>query len=448
MSTPATRRMTQATQRGAAAPQVPAVEFDLGTLSSGTGNDFRDADMKDLLNSLPRGKEWNLSNYTTILNWLNMANLNNLLLDFTIAHYRGIVNRVTVITLIVSSVASTISLLQFSNSTDTIGYFVVQIITVILSFITSILAGYLKITRMNDLLEEAQARHQAVIEFITELSIQLQLPINIRTNALKLIMSRQKDSKTLLASEINIPKSVKKTVSNMLRRDDDRGRMFQKLIQEEAQQNHATSSAPSSTGPRLDRQGSLIDEQLLSGIMTTTTTSSSSTTAPNAPTSSGGGGGGTLTSPLDGGGSLFFANDPVKPLTTKKAKQKYIYDADRLHFYFLIKDIILNELSMLTRNLHATNMIEQTEYISYSVLPTRIFLKKKTTDFALAQPLLPMNDKDNTSSPPLALPRVNKDSGMMPQHEQQKLNDTTILLIDGVTTHSMGSMESEETLML
>jgi hypothetical protein len=400
--------------------------LDYTTFSSFNNNNIgNDNDMKNLLNALPRGHDWSLPNYTTILNWLNVANLNNLLLDFTIVYYRSIINKVTIVTLIVSSIASTIALLQFSNDKSSNIYLAIQIFNVILSFVTSILAGYLKITRMSDILDEAHTLHQQVTQFIIELSLQLQLPINIRTNALKLIMLHQTGSKTLLASDIEIPSKVKQLVAQMLRRDDDRARLYHRLLQDENFGDKVVGTAPTTASSAslatasLQRQTSLFDDQMLSSMNQTQSTS----TDPN-----------TIRPEYrerQEGGSVFLGGDTskMKPLNTKKAKQKYIYDSDRLHFYFIIKDIILNELSNITQTLRSTKMISEHEVIIYSVLPGRIYLKRKHISYP---------------SPPI-----------LPKEQQHPINDRTIQFVDNLNlmqavqsdqnnTRNMRSVQSQD----
>ena len=85
------------------------------TQSKHTHSDnYQEIQLLNHLNKKGLGTDWNLGNSFTLLNWLNIASLYLLILDVQIIYYRNILNQITVVGLIFSTITSTVSLSQFS----------------------------------------------------------------------------------------------------------------------------------------------------------------------------------------------------------------------------------------------------------------------------------------------------------------------------------------------
>ena len=95
-------------------------------------------------------KKWDISNTTTIVDWINSANLYILLLDTYLKHLKRILRANTLWSLVISSITSTISITQFTISEQQHPElsFVVKAVIFITSLFTSLITGYIKVEKI------------------------------------------------------------------------------------------------------------------------------------------------------------------------------------------------------------------------------------------------------------------------------------------------------------
>ena len=284
--------------------------------------------------NLPRGGSWDLNNFTTIVNWLNLTSLYIVLLNYTIEYYSKLINTVTILCLVISTLSSTISLSQFSvteNNYPTTSI-IIKIIFTLTSIITTILTGYLKISRTKEHLDESIRYHSKLMLFATELSSQLQLPIDIRTNAIKIIFNLKDNFKELFNNKCSIPDKVRKDVSKLLENDAIRERHFKNFI------NKKHTNYKSYYEFDLSEQ------------------SNNSSMSENRTC------------------KKFFKLFSCFNKSENNTDLNYIYDASRLDIYFIFKDILYNELRNFENYL--VNVVKeiQPNTFKYTITPTRILI--------------------------------------------------------------------------
>jgi len=314
--------------------------------SSRTDEDFT----SNYIANLKRGEDWNINNLKTIVNWLNLASLYIVLLNHTIEHYNNTISMVTIWSLIISTLSSTVSLSQFSISDQEYPTtsLLLKIGFTVTSIITTLLTGYIKIARTKENLDEAIEYQGKWMIFATELSSQLQLPINIRNNATKIIINSKDQFKHLFHTRFFIPDIVKHKVSKILETEAIRERRFKRFIKKrEAEYIIQNSNGEHSLSKKI------IEEIDMTGKKSTC--------------------------------SLFRKQKHYDDID-------YIYDSSRLNIYFIFKDIIYNELKAFELYLKHTKQIPNYYQMKFTITPSRIVINfidlnskepsKKTVDYS------------------------------------------------------------------
>lgn len=175
----------------------------------------------ELLNLLDKkglGTDWVSGNIITLVEWLNIASLYILILDKQITYYRKIVNRITITGLILSTITSTISLSQLSideNEYPNLSLSL-KIAFTFTSIFTTIATGSIKILNIQENLDICLDYYQKWNAFAAEISGQLQLPIEIRKNALSIIIKLKTVFKKLFTTRLPLTKKIKNSASNLI----------------------------------------------------------------------------------------------------------------------------------------------------------------------------------------------------------------------------------------
>ena len=174
----------------------------------------------ELLNELERnlGTDWNVSNILTLVEWLNIASLYILLLDKQISYYRKILNQITIYGLVVSTITSTVSLSQLSMSE--LEYpnltMALKVAFSVTSIFTTITTGALKVMKIQENLETSLEYYKKWNNFAAEISGQLQIPIEIRKNALSIIIRLKSNFKELFTTRLPLTESVVSNASKLM----------------------------------------------------------------------------------------------------------------------------------------------------------------------------------------------------------------------------------------
>ena len=133
--------------------------------------------------------DWTYEHIRTLIYWLNIANINIFLLDASIQYYKKLITRVMAITFLFSSLSTTVSLSQLGiNETENPGLAnAIKYIFITASTISTLLVGYIKLFKMQEMMDANTEMHKEWLEFATKISGELQMPIQLRTPALNLL---------------------------------------------------------------------------------------------------------------------------------------------------------------------------------------------------------------------------------------------------------------------
>lgn len=157
------------------------------------------------------GTHWTKANVSTLFEWLAIASYKIKCLELMIEHNRIVIQRSTVVSLILSTLSGTISVGKFGMLAESTSAFVglgLNICFTILSFLVAILTGYIKIAHLQEHLETELKLKQDWIIFSTAIASELQLPLELRRDALWIIIKYKNIYLDLLKTDLNIPAAV------------------------------------------------------------------------------------------------------------------------------------------------------------------------------------------------------------------------------------------------
>ena len=187
---------------------------------AGTGSikDEKEALDEDLENyKFSRGANWNEENIKTLISWLHTSAI---MLDLTreaTAYYRKLMRRSTIINLVFSSVAGTVSLSQFNGSSDSATYKTADTLLKAFFSAASILValntGYIKVYQVQERLESTIQLQQQWSNFGTLITSELQLPITLRKDALQIITKMKETYHHLIRDHVEINRNILEKVA-------------------------------------------------------------------------------------------------------------------------------------------------------------------------------------------------------------------------------------------
>ena len=157
------------------------------------------------------GTNWTLTNVTTLNEWILYAAFNIRCLELTISRNRSILRNQMILGLICSTLSGTLSVSQL-NGNETSGT-IINYIFCALSFMIALSTGAMKIYKIQEHLEEAITLKLDWTTFATSIASELQLPIELRRDALFMIKKYKDTYLDLVQSEVEIPDFIKKTVN-------------------------------------------------------------------------------------------------------------------------------------------------------------------------------------------------------------------------------------------
>lgn len=141
-----------------------------------------------------RGGHWEPEYIQTILQWIHICAINVDIMTESAAHYRKLLRRQTIISLLLTSLASTSSLSQFGINVESNATlkFALNVAFTVMSFMVALSTGYIKVYQVQEKLEQSIKLQQEWTALGSVLSSELQLPIPLRKDAL-LIIVKYKD---------------------------------------------------------------------------------------------------------------------------------------------------------------------------------------------------------------------------------------------------------------
>jgi hypothetical protein len=168
------------------------------------------------------GTNWTKENITTIFEWLTIASFNILCLDLATKYYKHIIRNSVILGLVFSTLSGTISVSELvvkvglsEESRPVLGY-VLNTLFIIMTFTIATFTGYIKVYQIQENLERAIQYKQEWTLFSTSIASELQLPIELRKDAVWMIIKNKSKYLDLLKSEVEIPEGIRKSAHKQL----------------------------------------------------------------------------------------------------------------------------------------------------------------------------------------------------------------------------------------
>lgn len=155
------------------------------------------------------GRNWTKTNVNTLFDWLTVAAFNMQCLEFAVEKHRSSIRNFTIYGLLVSTLSGTISLSQFGIESGHVANKILQGTFTFLTFSLAIYTGYMKIYQVQERLEQCIKLRQDWAVFATTIGSELQLPIDLRRDALHLIVKHKSTYLDLIKIDIEIPEHIR-----------------------------------------------------------------------------------------------------------------------------------------------------------------------------------------------------------------------------------------------
>ena len=158
------------------------------------------------------GTNWTKANVSVLFEWVTIAAYNIRCLELAIEHYRIKIRTNTILALVLSTLSATTATTQagFPNVIPnglTIG---LNVLFILMTFTIAIMTGYVKVFHIQENLELNIKIKQEWISFSTEIASELQLPVELRKDALWIIIKNKGVYLELLKVNLDIPKAISK----------------------------------------------------------------------------------------------------------------------------------------------------------------------------------------------------------------------------------------------
>ena len=178
------------------------------------------------------GTNWTKSNVSVLFEWVTIAAYNIRCLELAIIHYRRKIRMNTILGLVLSTLSGTIATAQagFPNSVTVQLTIILNVIFIVMTFSIAIMTGYIKIYQIQENLELNIKAKQDWISFSADIASELQLPIELRKDALWMIIKNKNIYLDLLKTNLEIPAYI--------------GRRAQQEMKTEIKLNMDVSSLP------------------------------------------------------------------------------------------------------------------------------------------------------------------------------------------------------------
>jgi hypothetical protein len=162
------------------------------------------------------GTNWTKTNVSTMFEWLSVAAFNIRCLELGSDYNRRTIRKHTILGLVLSTLSGTISVSQFGASDTRTATLVLNGIFALFSFTIAVFTGYLKIYQVQERLEQFIKLKQDWTAFATSIASELQLPIELRRDALFVIIKNKNTYLDLLKIDLEIPDTIKQVANTTL----------------------------------------------------------------------------------------------------------------------------------------------------------------------------------------------------------------------------------------
>jgi len=162
-----------------------------------------------------RGQNWSTENVKTLMQWVQISAIYLDVLVESTAYYRGVLRRHTILNLILSTVASTVSLSQFNIKESDMPELAIamKVFFTVITLAVAFAAGFLKIYQIQEKLESSIRLQQNWTTFGTVITSEMQLPVDLRKDALFLIIKMKDTYTELFKSPLDVNQSVIRKVA-------------------------------------------------------------------------------------------------------------------------------------------------------------------------------------------------------------------------------------------
>lgn len=151
------------------------------------------------------GSNWTLSNMSTLFDWITIAAHNIQILGHASKYYQSVIQTNLVVGLVLSTAAGTISTARFTTTFDTNINMIFNGVFTFMTFATACVTGYIKIYQIQEKLEECIQLRQDWVTFGSAIASELQLPIELRHDALYVITKNKIKYLDLLKARPDVP---------------------------------------------------------------------------------------------------------------------------------------------------------------------------------------------------------------------------------------------------
>lgn len=189
------------------------------------------------------GEDWDTDVVHTLIQWTHISAVYLAIMSEATENYRRILRKNTVINLIFSTIASTASLSTF-NVSDADNPTTALFLKVLFSAFTVVLTistGYIKVFQVQEKLETAIKLKQEWAMFGSKISSEMQLPVNLRKNAIWLIVKMKENYLELIKSDIVVSKNIIQRIANqadLRAKDLTLSQIFERIIKNEVYRIH------------------------------------------------------------------------------------------------------------------------------------------------------------------------------------------------------------------
>jgi len=170
------------------------------------------------------GNNWTGNNVSTLLSWLTNANYNIECLELSIQDCSQTIRHNVILGLSLSTGAGTISVANMgitSSSSSSNLQLILNIIFTVMTYIVAINTGRIKVYQIQERLEQFIKLKQEWTYFITTIAVEFQTPVNLRKDALQLILNNKEKYLDLMKRDCEFTDSAKREMEKKIQEDKD-----------------------------------------------------------------------------------------------------------------------------------------------------------------------------------------------------------------------------------
>lgn len=168
------------------------------------------------------GNNWTGNNVSTLLSWLTNANYNIECLELSIQDCSQTIRHNVILGLSLSTGAGTISVANMGITTSSSNLqLILNVLFTIMTYIVAINTGRIKVYQIQERLELFIKLKQEWTYFITTIAVEFQTPVNLRKDALQLILNNKEKYLDLMKRDCEFTDAAKREMQKKIQLDQD-----------------------------------------------------------------------------------------------------------------------------------------------------------------------------------------------------------------------------------